>query len=536
MVQCNQKSRFFCLSILFIVSPISCFHSTYPSFQTRRNVLRHNIDSLNEKAHRKATTFSNSRLFSSDPSSENVDMMRQLLEASWNVDSMGIVPSTPESAAEAAATAIENARDNNNMNMLLIDLLLPTYDITEGENLYDEVLAAEFCISLANAIKQESDIGKTAVLVKNGKSLRTVDRVLNMKEQRMLEEEEEEEEYEEDFEDTEIQDLDGIGASTEIDEFNDFEDIGSISSFSDDFSSNENSEFDGKADDSNQSKADTEEFSDFNDLGSISSFPNDFPSENISSKMNTEFDTGSTDDVDSFRQQLMSSWNEDESVADESPDMTASSNEEKSPEVENPRKKKKTRKKKKIKSIESLPKCYRLGSLLGDKLISSGPDMFDNVVEAVDENAVPSQNKNDEDTLIILSSASQEEMIAIRRLIAKFKSTKTFIFVNCKLNPLPREMIRATTVYSILPLIAKPIVSEANILAKDQDPSSQSEPTKVVLMRRFPRDWELFVDIDGSGFEMVDSVPASAVGAKGPSMEWISSCVKNFMKLKFDGR
>jgi len=29
-------------------------------------------------------------------------MMRQLLEASWNVDSMGIVPSTPESAAEAA--------------------------------------------------------------------------------------------------------------------------------------------------------------------------------------------------------------------------------------------------------------------------------------------------------------------------------------------------------------------------------------------------------------------------------------------------
>ena len=42
------------------------------------------------------------RLYSSSPESDNVDMMRQLLESSWNVESMGVVPSTPESAAEAA--------------------------------------------------------------------------------------------------------------------------------------------------------------------------------------------------------------------------------------------------------------------------------------------------------------------------------------------------------------------------------------------------------------------------------------------------
>ena len=34
-------------------------------------------------------------------------------------------------------------------NKLMIDILLPAYDITQGDRLYDEILAAQFCIQLA---------------------------------------------------------------------------------------------------------------------------------------------------------------------------------------------------------------------------------------------------------------------------------------------------------------------------------------------------------------------------------------------------
>jgi hypothetical protein len=57
-----------------------------------------------------------------------------------------------------------------------------------------------------------------------------------------------------------------------------------------------------------------------------------------------------------------------------------------------------------------------------------------------------------------------------------------------------------------------------------------------VVLRRYPRDWDIFVDVDGnSGFELVESVPVTSLMGgrrKGPSMEYIAGCVKRHMQLK----
>jgi hypothetical protein len=149
------------------------------------------------------------------------------------------------------------------------------------------------------------------------------------------------------------------------------------------------------------------------------------------------------------------------------------------------------------------------------------------------------QPRDEEDTLIILSAASREEMIGVRGLVSKFGGKKTIILVNCYLNPPPRELMNAQTVYSIQPFLARPKVSEGNIFGSNKQPSDlnqqqsqqpQASP-KIVLMRRYPRDWEIFVDV-GNGFELARTVSASQVDKKGPSMEFIAGCVKQFMQSR----
>jgi mannose/fructose-specific phosphotransferase system component IIA len=58
--------------------------------------------------------------------------MRRLLEASWNIETMGAVPTNPEDAADAAATSIQSAVDNGE-SLFFVDLLLPSYDISQGK-------------------------------------------------------------------------------------------------------------------------------------------------------------------------------------------------------------------------------------------------------------------------------------------------------------------------------------------------------------------------------------------------------------------
>jgi hypothetical protein len=97
------------------------------------------------------------------------------------------------------------------------------------------------------------------------------------------------------------------------------------------------------------------------------------------------------------------------------------------------------------------------------------------------------------------------------------------------LDPLPRELINARTVYSILPLVAQPVEVEGNPLATP--PKRDASPPKVVVMRRFPRDWEVFVDA-GRGFELAETAPSGTAMQRGPSMQWISRAVKRYLQAR----
>jgi len=371
----------------------------------------------------------------SNDKSDDIDSMRKMLEASWNVKDMGIVPSTPEAAAEAAAESVKSAQEDGR-SVMLIELLLPSYDITQGELYYDEILAAKFCIQLAKSLQKG---GKAAIFVKDGKGERLVNRVLKSNMDKTTDEPKTLAKVDE--------------PKVEIVEYNDFEDITSSS---------------------------------------------------------TMF---LVDDADLFRSQLDSTWDEDEEEADEKIEDLPT-----------------------IKSQKPFPEPsfseYQIGSLLGDTEIKVGsPDMFSQVVRAVDSNALPLIEESE--SIVLLSACSDEEMVAVRRIVAVYENKKPIILVNCKLSPLPRELVAAETVYSLLPLMAKPTESSPEDLFQKR---KSSITPKIVVLRRYPRDWDIFVDVDGhSGFELVESVPVNSyMGGrqKGPSMDYIARCVKRHLQFK----
>jgi hypothetical protein len=170
------------------------------------------------------------------------------------------------------------------------------------------------------------------------------------------------------------------------------------------------------------------------------------------------------------------------------------------------------------------PEKIRLRSILGNNEIETGPEMINDIVRSVGTNGSPSQN---EDVIVILAPISQQELVGVRWLVSKYGSSKTIIIFNNKLNPLPNELMMAETCYSVFPLIAR------NTSSSPKD-KTQPENPKIVLLRRFPRDWEIHIDTnEGAGFELAGSVPANNVGMRGPSMDWIAGCVKQHMQLKF---
>lgn len=170
---------------------------------------------------------------------------------------------------------------------------------------------------------------------------------------------------------------------------------------------------------------------------------------------------------------------------------------------------------------------YIIGSFLGNvDTIPSGSNMINDICKLVSENAIPSAQSHNEDVIIMNCPFSQAELIGVRWLVSKYGSSKTIIIVNNRFNPLPRELMEAITVYSVLPLIARS-VSTASSEEKPANP-------KIVLMRRYPHDWQIYVDdSSGLGFELVSSVAAKNVGVKGPSMDFISKQVKEYMIGRF---
>lgn len=369
---------------------------------------------------------------SNDDSSEE---LRRILEASWNAEAMGCVPTSAESAAQAAASSLFEALDKKEQ-MFMIDLLLPQYDITYGSRLYDEVRAVEFCIALAERLERT-----TQILVRDSKTVDTVNRVLAARER----------------------------------------DAASVETYTDD-----------DLDEADESENAIEFYDDFADFGLVGENPSN---------------SGDDDDSQllSFREKLQSKWDGNGSDASFSSKKDTNEKMKASP------------------ARQFATKCYRLASLFGDKTISSSSDMHDDVIAALSENGKPN---DDEDIMIILSACTKEEMLAVRALTTTYGTQKTMIFVNCKFDTLPRELRKAKMAYSILPLIAKPTSSPINLFGNTKNDVVQP---RVVILRRYPRDWEVYVDI-GKGFELGATVPARQVGNKGPTMEWIATAVKRYLQ------
>ncbi|KAL7458442.1 hypothetical protein ACHAWC_010032 [Mediolabrus comicus] len=354
--------------------------------------------------------------------------MRAMLESSWDENTMGIIPSGPEQAAAAAADAVASAMAENH-NVVLIDLRLPSYDISEGPKFYDIMAASDFCSFLSDRLRDRNLIRKSLVLCRNEKERLEIERVRSQR----------------DDQGEAIQDV-----------------------------------IDNRDDDSSAD----------NDLWE---------------------ETGN-EEIDDFRAKLMDSWDAPVVDADKTKDSASASKPQLSaPKVMSKRVSGKTQ------------SSHRLWSMIGNvEITSNGPDMFDQVVAAVDENAILSTTTSEpEDALIILSPYDTTDVIAMRRTLARYGQTRTIIIVNHRMEKLPTELHSAQLVYGILPLIAR---------SRSKQDGNDSG-LKAVVMKRFPSEWSLYVDVYGDGFVEANKLAGS--DKDFPSPDSIAMAVqKHIEKLK----
>ena len=320
-----------------------------------------------------------------------MEAMRKILESSWNGQEMGKVPSSPEKAAEAAAESVALAMGKSN-NVLMIDLRLPSYDITEGPRLYDKKAVYDFCTTLSTELQNRKLITKSLILVRNDDERRETDRM---------------------------------------------------------------SEVSAKAKAVNDSD---DEIMD---------------------------DLEVSQDVAEFRKRLMNAWD--------------------TPGNDRPR------------SDQSRTKptsSHRLWSMVGNENITPGSDMFDKVIAAVDTHARLDVSEQ-EDALIIISPYDTADVIAVRRILARYGQTRTIIIVNSRMETLPIEMNNAILVYGIMPLVAQ---STSNNVEVQNDEAG----LRVVVMKRFPKDFTLYIDVNGDGFVKVNE----KVSKEFPTSQWIAQNVQ----------
>ena len=390
-----------------------------------------------------------------------VDSMRTMLESSWNTIKMGRIPVDAEAAAKeaylsiiraatGATTVDDNCEDNmkeedgkNIVGTFFVDLLLPSYDIKQVQkgqtNLYDEVAAVEYCISLANCFK-----GKTQIIVRDDKTLQTVTKVLDARERNKR-----------------IMTNEDNNVDVKLDE-----------------EDHDDNDDDIKDDDENDKSVGDNLF-----VG--------------------EETTTTTNNMDSYRQKLISNWDEQDPITT-SEDGLKRKYEDSTIETSSA-------------SSSSSNKSYRLASLFGNVRIDQGPDMATHIIQALRYNALA---KDDEDNIIILSAIGKDEMIAVRALVTKYGNKRKIILVNCQFQPTPRELLSAETVYSVLPLMArKNVKNEDN--KNDNNDNNNNIPPKVVVLRRYPKNWEIFVDV-GNGYELAESTPVNGSNKRGLSVEFIA--------------
>jgi len=370
---------------------------------------------------------------SEDP---RLNVMRTMLESSWNDNTMGVVPTSPQKAATAAADSVAAAMAKNH-NVVMIDLRLPSYDITEGSKLYDIMAASDFCAYLSDQLRERNLIRKSLVLVRDERERVEIERVRLQREEQ----------------------------GTVIDE------VGDVHVDDDD-----------------------------GDIGGTNSANDD----------DLWGDVGD-DTVDDFRAKLMDSWDtpvEEFESATTKPQYTTEAT--------------------KTIAGKSTQPSHRLWSMIGKAEISSGPDMFHQVIAAADENAILSTTGPEpEDALIILSPYGTTDVIAIRRVFARYGQTRTIIIVNSRMEVLPAELTSAVLVYGMMPLIARSRNS-----GNDDDGDDSSNSLKAVVMRRFPSKWAVHVDVNGDGFVEASNGEKIIVGSSKefPSPECIAKTVQNHVE------
>ena len=141
-----------------------------------------------------------------------------------------------------------------------------------------------------------------------------------------------------------------------------------------------------------------------------------------------------------------------------------------------------------------------------------GPDSFDQIIDAVDKNAILMQ---EEDALIIISPYNTQDVIALRRTLARYGNTRTIIIVNSRIEQIPRELDPGLLVYGVMPLVAR---------SKESDNESG---LKVVVMKRYPEDWSVYVDVYDDGFVEARGPTQHDISDKAfPSSEWITQRVE----------
>ena len=352
-----------------------------------------------------------------------LNVMRSMLQASWDTKSMGIVPVDAQSASDAAGESIADAMSQSK-NVLMVDLWLPSYDITEGTKLYDMMAVYDFCSFLSDQLKERNLIRKSLVLVRNEKERAEIDRVRSQR--------------------------------------------GGVTASDDDTTNIDDDRGEGE--------------------------------EWVLS------DGESSDEVDEFRKKLMTSW--DDSRSDD--DITTTDND----------KKKAGDRSSSQKKIPIDNSSHRLWSMVGSNVISNGPDMFDHIITAVDENALL---RSDQDALIIISPYDTSDVIATRRILARYGQTRTIIIVNSRMENLPRELDPAILAYGIMPLIAR---------SKQNEKSGNEEAgLKAVVMKRFPADWSVYVDVYGDGFvEARGGMLPDGSDKQFPSAQWIAQQVEQHVR------
>ena len=381
--------------------------------------------------------------------------MRSILESSWDASSMGDVPSDPASAARAAAECVSSAMSSN-INVVIVDLRLPTYDVLEGRRAYDAVAVYDFGVALSDEMRARGLVRKCLLLARNGGEADEIGRAVESRRRRRR------------------------GGTT--------------------------------------TRGTTEG--------------------GVDPPLATDNDTITEEEADEFRRRLTSSWTSD--VPSSAPPTTSSA---KSPDGggndgDGPRT-----------ATAAPPPSHRLWSTVGrdlDDVVPGGggigglgPDAFDRIVSAADANA---RLAPDEDALAILSPHDATDVVALRRVLARYGRSRTIVIVNPRFETDPGEMDGAVMVYGMLPLVAASRNAEADAGGGGgRGGSGAGSGLRAVVMKRFPRDWAVYVDMYGDGFVEVEGgvVVGTRDGGGGggggserrfPSPEWIARRVQSHVE------